>query len=179
MIFCPRKKWCQSTVRFRRSPLPVAQWAKCTEHVFVQNTPWTAQARVGKCWKFHRISWDFMDFVRDWSWWCNRWFNMGYVWVPWLPWCFSMFFHVFPILLWWSWSSWISFPSGPSAGGNLRDVAVKIQHPGVIDSAFMDLNIVPQRRNLGEIWCSCEEISGDGEDGTPFPTDLGLKFFTV
>lgn len=27
-------------------------------------------------------------------------------------------------------------------GGNLRDVAVKIQHPGVIDSAFMDLNIV-------------------------------------
>ena len=29
-------------------------------------------------------------------------------------------------------------------GGNLRDVAVKIQHPGVIDSAFMDLNIVPQ-----------------------------------
>ncbi|CAE7252314.1 unnamed protein product [Symbiodinium sp. CCMP2456] len=27
-------------------------------------------------------------------------------------------------------------------GGQLRDVAVKIQHPGVIDSAFMDLNIV-------------------------------------
>lgn len=58
-------------------------------------------------------------------------------------------------------------------------MAVKIQHPGVIDSAFMDLNIVPQRRNLGEIWCSCEEISGDVQDGTPFPTDLGLKFFTV
>ena len=31
------------------------------------------------------------------------------------------------------------------AGGHLRDVAVKIQHPGVIDSAFMDLNIVPRR----------------------------------
>ena len=30
-------------------------------------------------------------------------------------------------------------------GGQLRDVAVKIQHPGVIDSAFMDLNIVPSQ----------------------------------
>ncbi|CAJ1379197.1 unnamed protein product [Effrenium voratum] len=29
-------------------------------------------------------------------------------------------------------------------GGQLREVAVKIQHPGVIDSAFMDLNIVWQ-----------------------------------
>jgi len=27
-------------------------------------------------------------------------------------------------------------------GGKLRDVAVKVQHPGVVDSAFMDLNIV-------------------------------------
>merc|ERR1719356_885615 len=27
-------------------------------------------------------------------------------------------------------------------GGKLRDVAVKIQRPGVVDSAFMDLNIV-------------------------------------
>ena len=101
MIFCPRKTCFQSTVRFRRSPLPVAQWAKCTEHVFVQNTPWTAQARVGKCWKFHRISWDFMDFVRDWSWWCNRWFNMvifgflGFLDVFHVFPCFSMFFGYF------------------------------------------------------------------------------------
>jgi len=27
-------------------------------------------------------------------------------------------------------------------GGKFRDVAVKVQHPGVVDSAFMDLNIV-------------------------------------
>lgn len=28
------------------------------------------------------------------------------------------------------------------SGGRLRDVAVKVQHPGVIDSAFMDLDII-------------------------------------
>merc|ERR1712107_195963 len=27
-------------------------------------------------------------------------------------------------------------------GGRLRDVAVKVQHPGVVDSAFMDLSIL-------------------------------------
>ena len=35
-------------------------------------------------------------------------------------------------------------------GGQLRDVAVKIQHPGVIDSAFMDLNIVALQHVLCE-----------------------------
>ena len=41
-------------------------------------------------------------------------------------------------------------------GGQLRDVAVKVQHPGVIDSAFMDLNIV----TLYGLW--------------EFPTKLGF-----
>ena len=95
MIFCPRKKWCQSTVRFRRSPLPVAQWAKCTEHVFVQNTPWTAQARVGKCWKFHGISWiswgiDHGDVTGDLTW--VMFGFLGFLDV--FP-CFSMFFRYF------------------------------------------------------------------------------------
>ena len=99
--------------------------------------------------------------------------------------CFSMFFHVFPCfsdtslvkLVTLSLSFPYPFPILSSrAGGHLRDVAVKIQHPGVIDSAFMDLNIVPQRRTLGEIWA--KSVRGSGRMGTPFPTDLGLKFFT-
>ena len=45
-------------------------------------------------------------------------------------------------------------------GGNLRDVAVKIQHPGVIDSAFMDLNIVPQLKDICSTFASNAPILG-------------------
>lgn len=48
-------------------------------------------------------------------------------------------------------------------GGRLREVAVKVQHPGVIDSAFMDLDIIWKVIEFSEKFLHCTTPFARGE----------------